>query len=39
MPQEKSPAAKEPTALFWILIGLLGAIGCMIGIERLVGRY
>jgi hypothetical protein len=30
---------KEPIALLWIIIGLLAALGCMIGIERLVVRY
>ena len=30
---------KEPLALLWIIIGLLSALGCMIGIERLVVRY
>ncbi len=30
---------KEPLALLWIIIGLLMAVGCMVGIERLVMRY
>ena len=30
---------KEPIALLWIIIGLLGIVASCIGIERLVPRY
>jgi len=34
-----APPQKEPIQLLWIIIGLLAAVGVMIGIERLVPRY
>lgn len=35
----KAVPQKEPIALLWIIIGLLFAVACMIGVERLVERY
>jgi hypothetical protein len=32
-------AQKEPIAMFWIIIGLIVSVFCMIGIERMVPRY
>ena len=32
-------AQKEPISMFWIIIGLVVAVGCMIGIERMIPRY
>jgi hypothetical protein len=34
-----APPQKEPIQLLWIIIGLLAAVGVMIGIEHLVPRY
>lgn len=40
MSQSQSKAAqKEPVTLLWIIVGLLAAVACMIGIERLIPRY
>ena len=30
---------KEPVAMFWIIIGLIVSVACMIGIERAIPRY
>ena len=39
-PHEHRPVQqKEPAALLWIIVGLLAAVGCMIGIERMIPRY
>ena len=42
IPEERevaAPAQKEPIQLLWIIIGLVAAVGVMIGIEHLVPRY
>ena len=35
----KEVAQKEPVTMFWIIIGLIVSVACMIGIERMVPRY
>jgi hypothetical protein len=39
MSQERELTHKEPISIFWIVIGLLAMIACMIGIERMVPRF
>jgi hypothetical protein len=34
-----APPQKEPIQLLWIIVGLVAAVGVMIGIEHLVPRY